>query len=153
MNTQKSMWNSYFDAMQGAPNLQAARCGIKRWISASRQMGNMFKARRWMQAWVEDNKIEGMPEAAVAYTKQFQEMVKQWSETQKKLWANWVGYLRNFDPDKRPGSWEQHGQSHQSWQNLPTGSWNRGQNGCARGLICPRRIRRIAWIGMSKPIL
>jgi hypothetical protein len=108
MNTQKSMWNSFFETMQGAGKSQSSKVWDQTLNVGEQVMDNIFKAQEeWMQAWVEGlDKIEGMPEAGMAYAKQFQEMAKHWSETQKKLWANWLGNLRSFDPDKRPGSWE-----------------------------------------------
>jgi hypothetical protein len=119
MNTQKSMWDSYFDAMQGVTKSPGSKMWDQTLNIGEQTMDNMFKAQEgWMQAWVEGlNKIEGMPEAAVAYTKQLQEMAKQWTETQKKLWANWIGYLRSFDPDKRSGGWESNMDSlFKNWQ-------------------------------------
>lgn len=108
MNTQKSMWNSFFEAMQGASKSQGSKIWDQTLNIGEQAMDNLFKAQEeWMQAWVDGlDKIEGMPEAGITYAKQFQEMARQWSETQKKLWATWLGNLRSFDPEKRPGSWE-----------------------------------------------
>jgi hypothetical protein len=120
MNTQKSMWNGFFEAMQGAGKSQSSKMWEQTLNIGEQAMENIFKAQEdWMQAWVDGlNKIEGMPEAAVAYTRQFQEMAQHWSETQKKLWANWLGSLRSFDPDKKPGSWESGMDNlYKSWQD------------------------------------
>lgn len=120
MNTQKSMWNSYFEAMQGASKSPSSKMWEQTLNIGEQTMDSMFKAQEeWMQAWIDGlTKIEGMPEAALNYARQFQEMASQWSETQKKLWANWISNLRNFDPDKRPGSWESNMDNvFKSWQD------------------------------------
>lgn len=108
MNTQKSMWNSFFENMQTAGKSQSSKVWEQTLNIGEQVMDNIFKSQEeWMQAWIEGlEKIEGMPEAGLNYAKQLQEMARNWSETQKKLWANWISNLRSFDPDKKPGSWE-----------------------------------------------
>jgi hypothetical protein len=108
MNTQKSMWNSFFENMQAAGKSQSSKVWEQTLNVGEQVMDNIFKAQEeWMQAWIEGlDKIEGMPEAGINYAKQLQEMARNWSETQKKLWTNWLANLRSFDPEKKPGSWD-----------------------------------------------
>lgn len=108
MNTQKSMWNSFFENMQTAGKSQSSKVWEQTLNIGEQVMDNIFKSQEeWMQAWIEGlEKIEGMPDAGLNYAKQLQEMARNWSETQKKLWTNWIANLRSFDPNKKPGSWE-----------------------------------------------
>ena len=108
MGTQRRMWDSFFDTMQGASKSQYSRAWEQTLDVGEQALKNTFKAQAdWMQAWVEGfESIEGVPESGVEYAKQFQEMASRWNESQQKLWVNWFEMLRNLDPERKSGGWE-----------------------------------------------
>lgn len=108
MNTQRRMWDGFFDTMQGAGQSQFSRVWEQTLDVGEKAMQNTYKAQAdWMQAWLEGlESVEGMPESGVEYAKQFQEMAQRWGESQQKLLANWFEMLRNLDPNRKPDSWE-----------------------------------------------
>ncbi|NDJ76537.1 MAG: hypothetical protein GYB65_09780 [Chloroflexi bacterium] len=46
--------------------------------------------------------------------KQSQEMLKMWSDTQQKMWANWMDSMKEFSQPQGPGVWEK---TLETWQS------------------------------------
>lgn len=119
METQKKMWDTFFETMQGFGKSQNAKAWEQTVSAGEEILKNTFKAQsEFIQTWVKSlTAVEGMPAQALDSAKQFQEMVQRWSETQERLWANWFDLLKKFDPSKVVGAWpETPASPFQMWQ-------------------------------------
>src|SRR5512143_812970 len=91
METQKKMWDTFFETMQGFGKSQNAKAWEQTVSTGEEILKNTFKAQsEFIQTWVKSlTAVEGMPAQALDSAKQFQEMAQRWSETQERLWTNW----------------------------------------------------------------
>jgi gas vesicle protein len=120
METQKKMWDSFFQTMQGMGKSQSARAWEQTVSVGEEILKSTFKAQSDMvQAWSKSlAAMPGVPPQTLEAAKQFQEMYQRWSETQERLWANWFEMLKKFDPTKVMGAWPEAPQNpFQVWQD------------------------------------
>jgi len=118
--TQKKVWDSYFDTMQGLNKSQSARM----WESTLNMGEEMFKDMlktqlQGLKAWVDGlSKMEGVPPQMVESAQQFQEMVSRWNKTQGELIENWFGMMKKFAPSTPADSWTEMPQAmFKTWQD------------------------------------
>ena len=119
-DTQKKVWDSYFDTMQGMNKSQSTRM----WESTLNMGEEMFKdmlktQMQGLKAWVEGlSKMEGVPPQMVESAHQFQEMAGRWNKTQGELIENWFGMMKKFAPSTPADSWTEMPQAmFKTWQD------------------------------------
>jgi len=118
--SQKKMWDSFFETMQGLGKSQSAQVWERTISMGEQAFKNTFKTQsEWIQNWVKEmSAMEGVPAQAQETAKQFQKMYEQWSETQARLWVAWFDMLKKFDPSKGIGAWSETSPSpFQAWQD------------------------------------
>jgi len=119
-DTQKKVWDSYFDTMQGLNKSQSARM----WESTLNMGEEMFKdmlktQMQGLKAWVDGlSKMEGLPPQMVESAHQFQEMTSRWNKTQGELIENWFEMMKKFAPSTPADSWMEMPQAiFKTWQD------------------------------------
>lgn len=123
-DTQKKVWDSYFETMQGLNKSQSTRMWESTLTMGEDMFKDMFKTQmQGLTAWVDGlSKMEGVPEPMVESARQLEEMVGRWNKTQSELIANWFGMLKKFAPASPTDAWTDLPQSmFKTWQETTQG--------------------------------
>lgn len=141
MDTQKKMWDSYFETMQGYTKPPAAQSWDQMVALGEETMKKTTQAQaEWIEMWVKSvASVPGTPAQVTESAKQMQTMYLHWSETQEKLWANWFSLLKSFDPTK--------GMS--AWATMPTNPMQMWQDTSRRMMDAQFEWMRV-WMGQRK---
>lgn len=118
-DTQKKVWDSYFETIQGLGKSQSTRMWESTLSMGENMLKDMFKTQmQGLTAWVEGlSKMEGVPPQMVESARQFQEMVERWNKTQSELLENWFVMMKKFAPSTPADSWTEMPQSmFKTWQ-------------------------------------
>jgi hypothetical protein len=111
-DSQKKVWEGYFETMQGLNKPQSARM----WESTLTMGEDMFKEllktqAQGMATWVEGlSKMEGVPPQAIESARQYQEMTERWNKTQAELLENWFAMMKKVTPAANPA---------EAWTGMP----------------------------------
>lgn len=117
-DAQKKMWDNWLGAMQQEKS-QAADVWAKTVGAWEETAKNTLNAQtEWTRMWANNLKaIEGAPKEVAEWAAQAEEMSKQWSETQKKLWDSWFAMVKKVEPVKMSGDWSEESQKmFKAWQ-------------------------------------
>ena len=118
-DTQKKVWDGYFDTMQGLNKSQGTRMWESTLTMGEEILKDMLKTQmQGLSAWVDGlSKMEGAPAQMVESARQFQEMSTRWNKTQAELIENWFGMLKKFAPVSPTDTWTEMPQTMlKTWQ-------------------------------------
>lgn len=118
-DTQKKVWDGYFDTMQGLNKSQGVRMWESTLSMGEEMLKDMLKTQvQGLSAWVDGlSKMEGVPAQMVESAHQFQEMSARWNKTQSELIENWFGMLKKFAPANPTDAWTEMPQAmFKTWQ-------------------------------------
>jgi hypothetical protein len=118
-DTQKKVWDGYFDSVQGLNKSQSARMWESTLSMGEDMLKNMLKTQmEGLTAWVDGlAKMENVPPQTVESARQFQEMAARWNKTQAELLANWFSMLKKFIPATPTTDWTEMPQAmFKTWQ-------------------------------------
>ncbi|HEV8620935.1 MAG TPA: hypothetical protein VGQ79_07915 [Nitrospiraceae bacterium] len=108
IDTQKKMWDEWFQATQGfgkAQGTEAWRKTVETWEQSLKK--NLYLQMEWTKLWAESlSSVKGTPKELQEWARQGQEMMSRWAETQMQLWAGWFEVVKKLDPTARGGNWE-----------------------------------------------
>ncbi len=116
-DTQKKMWEDWFQTMQGLGASQPNEVWKKTVDGWSDSINKTLDAQaEWIRVWADTaGTAKNMPKETAEWAKQGHDMMKRWTETQKQLWTTWFDIVRKLDPGK---NWGQDGQKFlQGWQD------------------------------------
>ena len=119
-DTQKKVWDSYFDTVQGLGKSQSTRMWESTVSMGEEMLKDMLKTQmQGLTAWVDGlSKTEGVPAQMVESARQFQEMTARWNKTQTELIENWFGMIKKFAPSTPADSWTEMPQTmFKTWQD------------------------------------
>ena len=118
-DTQKKVWDGYFDTMQGLNKSQSTRMWESTLSMGEDMLKDMLKTQsQGLAAWVDGlSKMEGVPAQTVESARQYQEMTNRWIKTQTELLENWFEMLKKFAPSAPTDSWTEMPQAmFKTWQ-------------------------------------
>ena len=106
-DTQKKVWDSYFDTIQSFGKSQSTRMWESALARGEEMLKDMLKTQmQGLAAWVDGlSEVEGVPPQMVESARQFQEMNSRWNRTQSELIENWFEMMKKFAPVSPAGSW------------------------------------------------
>jgi hypothetical protein len=118
---QMKVWNDWLRGMQGIgasepskvwqKTVEAWEQSIKKGIDAQTEL-----AQLWAQNF---HSVKDSPGEVAEWGRQGQEMITQWSETQKQLWDGWFQVVKKLNPAPVGENWEQEGQRLvRTWQDM-----------------------------------
>ncbi len=101
---------------------------IDQWMEMIEEQGTQQQANVWRQtlsvweasvkrtmeaqnatlnSWISQMKdIEGMPEEATEHVDEGRAIMRQWTDTQTKLWEKWFETMRQMDPSRYESDWD-----------------------------------------------
>ena len=123
-DTQKKVWDSYFDTIQGFGKSQSTRMWESTLARGEEMLKDMLKTQmQGLTAWVDGlSEMEGVPPQMVESARQFQEMSSRWNKTQSELIENWFGMMKKFAPVSPADSWAEMPQTmFKTWQETTQG--------------------------------
>ena len=99
-DTQKKVWDSYSDSIQGLNKSQSARMWESTLSTGETMLKDMLKLQlQGLNAWVDGlAKMENVPAQTVESARQFQEMAARWNKTQGELIENWFSMMKKSIP-------------------------------------------------------
>jgi gas vesicle protein len=120
VDTQMKTWEGWFKSIQTekfepgqlwAKSIEAWQTSIKGTLSAQ-----VEGSRIWAES---VSSIQGAPKETGEWAKQVQDMAKNWTDLQQKMWDNWFEAVKNADPSKLMGEWDVEGSPlMKSWQDM-----------------------------------
>ncbi len=119
--TQKKMWGSWLETIQqGSSQAEAFEIWRKTIETWENTVESTLKAQDdWVKNWANSIDVSKMevPKEMKEWAQQAQDMTNKWSKTQKQLWEGWFDLVKQADPAKIVGSWEDEGQDiFKTWQ-------------------------------------
>jgi hypothetical protein len=104
---QKNMWDAFFSNMNEMSKSPSEKLWDQTIAAGKQAIENTLNAQQEFQrSWVDYVKsVQGVPSQVVESAEQFQQMSKQWTETQKQLWVSWFDMVKDFDITKMSASW------------------------------------------------
>ena len=118
-DTQKKVWDSYFDSIQGLGKSQSTRMWESTLSMGEDMLKDMLKTQaQGLTAWVDGlAKMENVPAQTVESARQFQEMATRWNKTQAELIENWFSMMKKFIPSTPTTDWMEMPQAmFKTWQ-------------------------------------
>ncbi len=118
-DTQKKVWDSYFDSIQGLNKSQSTRMWEYTLSMGEDMLKDMLKTQmQGLTAWVDGlAKTENVPTETVESARQFQKMAARWNKTQAELIENWFSVLKKFVPPAPSTDWMEMPQAmFKTWQ-------------------------------------
>jgi len=106
-DTQKNVWDSYFDSIQGLGKSQSTRMWESTLSMGEDMLKDMLKTQtQGLTAWVDGlAKMENVPVQIFESARQFQEMAARWNKTQTELIENWFSMMKKFIPSTPTTDW------------------------------------------------
>jgi len=106
-DTQKKMWDGYFETIQGMNKPASTRMWEKTVSMGEDMFKDLLKTQlQGITAWVDGlAKMEGIPAQVLESARQFQEMTARWNKTQTELIENWFGMMKKFTPTNPAEAW------------------------------------------------
>ena len=104
---QKQMMDAYFTSMAELTKSPSEKLWDQTIAAGKQAIQNTLKVQgEWIGSWVEYLQgIEGMPKQALDSAEQFQQMSRNWLDTQNQLWESWFEMLSQVDVNKMSAGW------------------------------------------------
>lgn len=117
-DAQTKMWNDWLKGMQGFGKSQSSQVWEKSVDAWDESIRKILDAQTdWTERWAESLTVsKGAPKEMVEWSKQGQEMIKRWTDTQKMLWTNWFAIVKKLDPSALGANWGDGQTFQKSWQ-------------------------------------
>lgn len=121
--TQRRMWENWLETMKQAARDMPSQAGApgadyKAQLEAWEK--SVHQALEAQSEWARRLSEQGgaaRPEGMDQWTQQMQEMMKGWTDAQKKLWDAWLGSVQQMNPGAGAADWEKEGRKVlEAWQ-------------------------------------
>jgi hypothetical protein len=119
-DVQKKMWDDMLKGTQGLWGSQPTQVWEKTMDAWEESVKKTLDAQvEWSRLWADGfTTAKGTPTEMAEWARQGQEMIKQWAETQRRLWEGWFDMTRKLRPSGFGANWPLEGQRFvQAWQD------------------------------------
>ncbi len=117
---QKRMRDTWMEAIQNLGGPQSTEMWARATTAWEETVKRTLEAQaQWARMWVESfTSTPNAPKEITELAHQGQEIMKQWTEAQQRLWEGWFEMVRNFDASKLATTWDKQGAQNmmQVWQ-------------------------------------
>lgn len=119
MDFQMKNWQSWLKSVQAFDKAEPAKLWgetIDAWQESVK--GTLTTQVEGSRIWAENLvSMEGVPKEAADWAKQVQDMTKNWTDMQQKLWDEWFAVVKKADPSKFAAGLDDGGIL-KSWQDM-----------------------------------
>lgn len=107
MDTQKQVWDSYTNSIQGVNQSQYKHAWESTLSMGEEMLRNILNTQQQgLTAWVDGlAKTDNVPGPIVESARQFQDMVSRWNKIQAEMVEKWFSMLKKFPPSVPGSDW------------------------------------------------